>query len=131
MRLYVALGVRPQLTVPRPPAEGAIARWFPLHAILPPVNAILRGSGGSAAGAGGGSRKRHHQQGHAGGPAARGGTGRGGAGKQDAGDEDEEDGGEEEDEEHEAEEEEALGGQLLLEPGIAPFLAKLKALLDK
>ncbi|KAG2438983.1 hypothetical protein HYH02_010775 [Chlamydomonas schloesseri] len=140
VRLYVALGVRPESTGPRPQVEGATARWFPLRAILPPVNAILRGSGANGAsvasgGAGGGSRKRHHQQGQGqGGPAARGAGGRGGPGgpgKRDEGDEDEEDAAEEEDEEAEAEEEEAQGGELLLEPGIAPFLAKLKALLDK
>ncbi|GLC35601.1 hypothetical protein PLESTM_000342000 [Pleodorina starrii] len=80
VRLYVALGVRPEAAVPRCAAPGAVAQWHPLRSILPPVNAILRADHSTA------------------------------AANDDA---------------------EGGSGSLLLEAGIAPFLAKLKALLNR
>ncbi|GIL51091.1 hypothetical protein Vafri_7178 [Volvox africanus] len=82
VRLYVALGIRPETATPHC-VPGAVAQWHPLRSILPPVNAILRTDTGGACVHGG-----------------------------DAGDDEE-------------------GGSLMLEAGIAPFLAKLKALLNK
>jgi hypothetical protein len=81
VRLYVALGIRPEAGTPRC-AAGAVASWHPLRSIFPPVNSILRADHGATGGPGGYA------------------------------DVDEE-------------------GGLVLEAGIAPFLAKLKALLNK
>ncbi|KXZ41313.1 hypothetical protein GPECTOR_561g583 [Gonium pectorale] len=114
VRLYVALGIRPETAAPRP-APGVSARWHPLTSILPPVNAavVLRPDRPDPSQP---SQQRPQEAGAPGGEAAEAAAGSGrepGAGAAAA-----------------ACDEEA-GGDLLLEAGIAPFLAKLKSLLNK
>ncbi len=104
VRLYVALSVHPTQLVPEQLtcAPGVNAQWHPLRRILPPVNAVLPAARAAARSAGTAAGAAAGQDGPGGSATAEDGA---------CGDE-----------------EYAL---LPLEAGIAPFLAKLKSLLNK